>query len=676
MTTLGSRIRTTLRSRGQAAFLAASMLVGILVGLGAAGLVVALEFVRDLVERGDEATALGEWFVVASVPAGLFASWLLNRWLGPGVSGGGVTETMVGVNLEGGYLASRIIAPKIAATAATLGSGGSGGREGPIVLIGGALGSWFGRHTGFGIDQVKSFVAAGAGAGIGASFNAPIAGMMFALEVVLSSFAIRHISAIVVTSVSAAVTAHTLVGEEVFLRSREYSLEDPRQLLLYAALAVLTVVFGVLFLKVFDLLTSTRAFSRVPGWTMPLLMGVSVGLLGLVYIETLGTGQDFLSKLLALTDEGGYVWWSLFAIAALKSVTTALTRKGGGSAGTFMPALVIGGTVGAGFAILADKVWAFSPIEPGAFALVGMAAALAAIARAPLTSVILVFELTGGYGLVLPLMLASALATFLADRVHPESAYTMSLSRKGIHLPKAEDIDLLDTVNVEEVMDPIDRAVSPTMSLEEFSQLLDRTRHHGMPVLDRGRLVGVMSVTDLESAGGPNPDATVGDAMTATPITVTPELPVSAALARMASLGLGRLPVVADDDPGRLLGMFRRDSVVKAYHHALGLATGRELYRERVKLRSHPGATFFESTIPRGSPMVGWAVKDIHWPEGATLVSIRRGPSVLIPHGHTYLEAGDTITVFGTGESREELGYLLEPGQDPTGEWTRTVQLR
>jgi NhaP-type Na+/H+ and K+/H+ antiporter len=128
------------------------------------------------------------------------------------------------------------------------------------------------------------------------------------------------------------------------------------------------------------------------------------------------------------------------------------------------------------------------------------------------------------------------------------------------------------------------------------------------------------------------------------------------------------MPVVADDDPTRLLGMFRRESVVKAYHHALGLSTGREMYRERSKVRSQPGAAFYEATIRRGTPIVGWTVKDINWPEGAILVSIRRGSSVTIPHGDTVLEVGDTITVFGTGESREALGFLLEPGQDATGE--------
>lgn len=669
MAVIISRIRSALRARGHTAFLAASLLLGVLVGIGASLLVWTMELVSHGVTETDAFFGLGRWIFLISIPLGLFAAWLLNDRFGPDVSGGGVAETMVGLNLKGGHLPARLVPAKIAATVATLGTGGSGGREGPIVLIGAAIGSSLGRSTRFGLDQVKSLIAAGAGAGIGASFNAPIAGMMFALEVVLSSFAIRHISAIVVTSVAAAVTTHALVGEETFLRSPPYELQDPLQLILYALLAVLAVLFGTIFLRVLDRIGGAHLSSRIPAWLLPVLMGIAVGVIGLAYPETLGTGQEFLTDLLALRNPGDFVWWTLLIIAALKGVTAAMTRKGGGSAGTFMPALVIGGAVGAGFAILIDPIWTFSRVDPGAFALVGMAAALAATARAPLTAVILVFELTGSYGLVLPLMLAAALATLIGDRIHPESAYTMSLARKGIRLPKSEDIDLLDTVAVEEVMSDVDAVATPGMSMNDLERLLDRTRHHGMPVMSDRDLVGVVSVTDLERVGERKADTIVGEEMTPNPITVTPDQPVSIALARMASLGLGRLPVVADDDPKRLVGMFRRESVVRAYHHALGLATGRELYRDRVRVRTQPGAAFFEATVRRGTPIVGWQVKDVHWPDGAILVSIRRGSSVLIPHGETVVDVGDTITVFGTGESREDLGFLLEPTLDTTGEW-------
>jgi CIC family chloride channel protein len=662
-----------LASRGTAAFMFAALVLGLIVGVGAAVLVWAIELVFRGTANIDDYLEWGRWFVVLSVPVGILVSWLLDRRYGPGVASGGVTEAMVGISLHGGYLPTRLIPSKVLATAMTLGTGGSGGREGPIALIGATIGSSFSRYTGFGQDHIRSLVAAGAGAGIGASFNAPIAGMLFAMEVMLRSFSVRHLNVIVITSVAAAVTTQSLVGEEVILSSPSHDLTAANQLILYAALALLAVLFGLFFLRVLDITSESDFPSRIPSWVKPVTAGIAVGLIGVFAPRTLGTGQEFLGDLLALSGDGDgeYVWYALFGLAALKAVSTSLTRAGGGSVGTFMAALFIGGTIGAGFAILVEPVWTFSEINTGAFAVVGMAATFAAVARAPLTSVIIVFEITGDYGLVLPLMLGAALATFLGDRFHADSAYTISLTRRGIHLPTSQDVDLLDTVTVGEVMADVDQPASPSMTVTDLDNLLERGHHHGVPVVDHNRLVGVVSYGDVDYLEGPTDGLTVADVMTPKPITLTPAMPVSAALARMASLGLGRLPVVAEDDPKALVGMFRRESVVRAYHHALGTATGRELYRERVRLRTQPDAAFFEWLIRRGSPMANAQVKDIRWPSSATLVSVRRGASVLIPHGATVIEPGDVLTVFGTGESREELAHLAEPNGEPTQEWNR-----
>jgi len=655
--------------RGTGALLLAALLLGVLVGLGSASLVWTIDYSRRAFEALDGALGWGKWFILFSIPLGLLIAWALDRRFGPGVASGGVTEAMMSVGLHGGYLPTRLIPAKIAATAATLGAGGSGGREGPIALIGAAIGSSFSRYTGFGQDHVKSLVAAGAGAGIGASFNAPIAGMLFAMEVILRSFSVRHLNAIVITSVIAAVTTHLLIGQESILTSPQHNLDDPRQLILYAGLALVAVLFGVLFLRVLAVTSGYRLPRRLPGWLFPIGVGVIVAAIGLlepttigqVRPTTLGTGQTFLQDLLFSTSESDLLWLPLFFVAAVKIVTTSLTRAGGGSVGTFMAALVIGGSVGAGFAALVTPVWSFSHIDPGAYAIVGMAATFAAVARAPLTSVIIVFEITGSYELVLPLMLGAALATFLGDRLHTDSAYTIALTREGIHLPTMEDIDLLDTVSVSDVMTIVDEAASPAMSVPDLVAMFDRHHHHGLPVVDKGVLVGVVAITDVEDLGDRMQDLTVADIMTRNPITATPDMPVSAALARMASFGLGRLPVVDDADRTVLLGMFRRESVVRAYHHALGTATGRELYRERTRLRSQPGTTFFESTVVRASPLANTSVKDIPWPSGAILVSIRRDTSVLIPHGNTRIEPGDRLTFFGTGTARVDVGHLMEP---------------
>jgi CIC family chloride channel protein len=658
-TTVLQKVKASLLQRGAAAFMAASLGVGVIVGLAAALLVWLTQLLRDASEWGIDDRS---WLVILTVPLGLTIAWLIAGMAGREIESGGVTETMVGLSLHGGYLPTRTVFGKIAATAVTLGSFGSGGREGPIVMIGGTIGSSLARHTRFGEDQIRGLIAAGAGAGIGATFGAPIAGMLVAMEVLLGNFAIRHLNAVVVASVAAAVTARSIVGEEQLLSAPAHSLGHPAELLLYAAVGVLALGFAYIFLRVLDLVAMQRGrIQALPKWLRPVLGGLVVGAVGVFQLDAIGTGQDYVGGLLSLRADNDFLWSALLLLALLKIVTNAVTRSAGGSAGTLMPSLFIGAAIGAALANIAEPLWGFSDIEPGAFAVVGMAATFAAVGRAPLTSILIVFEITGDYGLVLPLMLATSLATVFSERLHPESVYTMPLKRRGIHLLRREDIDLLDTVEVGDVMKWPGALVTPAMSTAEAQEILDAQRHHGLPVVEDGHVRGVVTVTDIERGGGGSEELTVGDVMTVSPITVFPSMPVSVAVARMAALDIGRLPVVADDDPTLFLGMFRRESVVQAYHHALGSATDRSMYRERIKQRTHVDATFYELPIPVGSPAAGRRVLDLTWPEDATLVSVRRGNRVMIPHGTTVLAEGDTVTAFGTGDSRIDLAYMLEP---------------
>jgi CIC family chloride channel protein len=644
------------------AFLMAALVVGILVGLAATLLVVLIDLLRDAGEALDQ--DWGSWVLIVLVPGGILLAWLIARVVGQEVESGGVTETMVGLSLHGGYLSTKTVFAKLAATASTLGAGGSGGSEGPIVMIGGAIGSSLARYTRFGEDRIRSLLAAGAGAGIGASFAAPIAGMLFAMEVLLQNFSIRHLNAVVVASVAAAVTTGTLLGDELLLRAPAgLRLGGPSELLLYAVLGLVVVAVALAYLRILDVVARQAARLRRRDWVRPVAAGLVVAVIGLLAPEVLFTGVGFLSDL--LRGDADKAIWVLVGFAVFKMVTNAATRSGGGSAGTFMPSLFIGGCVGTVLALVVQDAWTITDIDSRAFAIVGMAATFAAIARAPLTSIIIVFEITGSYDLVLPLMLATVLATVLTDRLHPASSYTLPLQQRGIHLLRSEDIDLLDTVTVGEVMRWPGTRIRPEMSLAEVDEILDHERHHGMPVLDAGRLVGIITVHDVAAAGGPSPDVTAAEAMTPSPITVVPSMPVSDALARMAALGFGRMPVVADDDPSHFVGMFRRESVVRAYHHALGATTDRAVYRERIKQRTHPGASFYELPVPPGSAAHGRLVKELDFPESATLVSIRRGHRVIIPHGDTMVQTGDTITAFGTSDSRVELAFMLEARPAP-----------
>ncbi len=650
------------------AFLGVSVVVGVAVGAAAALLVVTTDGVQWVFEELESLSSVGRWIALISVPSGLLVAWLLAHHLAPQAEGDGVPEAMEALALHGGYLPTSSVPVKLLATAATLGGGGSAGREGPIVYIGATIGSSIARHTRLNEDQVRSLVAAGAGAAIGASFNAPIAGMLFAMEVILGSFATRHLSSVVVASVAAAVTAQTLVGSEIALNAPVYRMGDPRELGLYVLLGLLVVPVAWLFLKTLDRAERHSGFVTRP-WMRPLVMGLVVAAIGLYEPRILGTGQEFISGLLSNADPTDYVVGSLLLIIVLKTLATASTLTSGGSGGAFFPSLFVGATLGTAFATFVAPAWGISTLEPGAFAVVGMAATFAAVGRAPLTAMLIVFEVTGlEYGLVLPLMLTTILATVIVDRIHPDSAYTMPLTRKGIRLVRATEVDLLDTVNVEKVMAEASPLAS-TLTLAQAQGILDRSKHHGLPVAEDELLIGILTLSDIVGSGGPSDQVTVGEAMTPKPVTVTPNTPVSVALEKMAALGVGRLPVVAEDNSKRLVGMFRRESAVHAYHLGLAETTGQHLDRARFRLRTDPGAGFFDFRIPPGSAAGGRRLKEVVWPEGATLVSIRRGRHVLIPTGNTELEVGDVVTAFGTNGARNRLIERLNAGADePTAE--------
>lgn len=653
------RLKTILRPGGTPAFLVLSVAVGVLVGLAASVLIVAMDFLTDLLGGLHDRQV---WSPLLTVPAGLVAAWLVARRYAPEVMGDGVPETIEGLAVHGGHIKTRTAPLKLLTTTLTLGLGGSAGREGPMVQVGGSIGSSVARHWGLGEDQVRSLVAAGAGAAIGASFNAPIAGMLFAIEVLLRNFAVRHVNSIVLASVSAAVTSRSLVGAEGILRAFPYGLTDPRELILYTGLGLLAVLAGFGFLRVLDFIEAIEV-KKAPRWLIPVVAGLAVGAVGMLDPRLLGTGQEVVASLVRL-DPVEDVWWILFLLAIGKALVTGLTIGGRGSGGAFMPSLFIGAALGAGFARLARSVWTISFIQPGAFAVVGMAAVFAAVARAPLTAMLIVFEITGDYGLVLPLMLVASLSTFLGDRLQADGIYTMALRRRGIILGRETEVDVLDSIAVGEVMVP-GHGVAPTTTVEELQELLTASRSHGTAVAEDGRLVGMVTITDLArsaTAGG----GTVADIMTRSPVTVSASAPVSSALERMAALGIGRLPVVDDEDPGRLVGLFKRESVVRAYQLALGRTTDHAAARQRLKIRAHPGAEFFDVTIPAGSTADGCLIREISWPAGCTVVSIRSGSAVQVPTGDTAMAAGDQLTIYGTeaGHRRilERLGLGAESG--------------
>ncbi|MDH5372632.1 MAG: chloride channel protein, partial [Acidimicrobiia bacterium] len=306
--------------------LALAALVGVGVGIAAVLLIFAVDVIGDVFTEAGERSGFGQWMIFISIPLGFLGAWWVATRFAPEVEGDGVPEAAAGLAVHGGYLGSRSIPFKIIATALTLGGGGSAGREGPVVQIGAAVGSFISRKARLGEDQIRSMVAAGAGAAIGASFNAPIAGMLFAMEVILRSFAARHLSSVVVASVAAAVTTEGLSKElgleETLLVAFPFGVGDSRELLLYLLLGLAVVVVAWMFLRSLDILEGLAGKLPGPKWIRPVLFGLAVASVGIFEPRVLGTGEEFTRHTLQLVTQGDDVWWVLLVLVMLKVATT------------------------------------------------------------------------------------------------------------------------------------------------------------------------------------------------------------------------------------------------------------------------------------------------------------------------------------------------------------------
>ena len=680
---LRGRLAATRLFDGTMLFLGAA--TGFVTGLLAAALIGGIQLVQRLA-FGSSATT----FELLLVPVlGAVLTGVIVTYWAPEPSGSGILRTMETLALHGGRSRKRVPAAGLAATSLSLGSGLSGGREAPIVLIGGSIGSLLGQVFALDEERLRSLVAAGAAAGIGASFNAPIAGMLFAIELIVGGLRTRSLQVIVVSSVVGSVTARQILGggfvfePQIAQRIEEaYTLEHPSHLLLYVLLGLVAAGVGLAFM--YSEIWASRRFAALQRriWR-PLTLGIAglaVGVLAVAGLpEILGSG-DHLPPIDGIRDPiqrmidgtfGEPAWGTVGLLVLLlvaKLVATSLTIGSGAAVGAFAPSLFMGAALGGALGMATALLFPDTGIAPGGVALVGMAAVFGAIARTPLTAILIVFELTNDYALVLPLMLATGVALFVADRVTSDSIYTRSLRLRGIVYQQPEDVDIMQTVRVREVMTSDHPTVPPTMSVAELRLLFADTRSHGFAVVDEGRLHGIVAVSDLQRiedhpdvrAGRREPDElTVGDICTERVLSVEPDDPVFRALHRMAAIDVGRIPV-ATAGGRRFLGMVRRSDVVQAYQRAIVRSLSDQQHRESRRLRDLAGVRFVEYIVDPDSEAAGKAVREIVWPKRTVLTSIRRAGEVIMPNGDTVLEPGDEVVVLTaletTGEVRRVIG--------------------
>jgi CIC family chloride channel protein len=413
---------------------------------------------------------------------------------------------------------------------------------------------------------MRVLVACGAAGGIAATFNAPLAGVFFAMELILRDFAAQSFGMVVLSSVTASVIGRAVFGNQPFLHLPAFTIQHPVEYALFAALGLVAGVVGVLFTRVLYLMEDgcDAAWARVrgPEWARPAVGGLLLGVLLLLLPEMYGVGYPVLGKGVA----GGYTIAFLLALLAGKIVATSLTIGIGGSGGVFAPSLFIGAMAGAAYGQALHHVIPGLSGQPGAYALIGMGAVFAGAARAPITAVIIMFELTGDYAIILPLMAAIVLAAGVSHLLSADTIYTLKLRRRGIDIDHEPSASALAAATVEQVMGPVaaTAAVPVHASLREAADALSRSRYGQLPVLDgAGAFQGVVTARSVaDTLAGPGHETDNLASVVEYPPTVTIEQSLEHTLDALATAD-GPLPVL-DTEHARLVGWLTHQQVLRA----------------------------------------------------------------------------------------------------------------
>lgn len=555
----------TFLNREPSTVLAVAAAIGVVTGL----LVIVFYRTIDLVQRvalegAVRAAAPLTLTVPLLVAVGLALSRALVRWGAGDSDGENIPDVMHAVAVRAGRVQPWPVAVKTAASALVIGLGGSVGPEGPIVVAGAAAGSRIGRWFGASPERLKTLVGAGAAAGIAAAFNAPIAGVLFAVEKILGSFGAPALGPVVAAAVLASVVARAAFGNEPVIGiPTEYGVGTAAEIGLYAVLGLVTGLVAVLYTRGVYKTQDWAGRLRRP-WVAVAAAIVVVGVLDVVFRADLwGRGHESLD-LGIVVDRAP---WFLLALAFAKLAATAASLAAARAGGVFTPALFIGGTVGGAFGLVFGA-------QPQAFALVGMAGLVAGATHAPLTAMMMVFEMTGDYGLILPLMLVAALAYLVARRLHPESIYTEWLARRGIHLTHGADAALLARLAVADSYDPRPRVLHEGAALGEMLTALREGRQTDLPVVDGdGRLVGVVTAFDLRELLSQEASLAglivAGDVMREVPDALTPHDSLLTALRRFGARDAALLPVVDNRRDRRLVGVLTRADLFATYERGL-----------------------------------------------------------------------------------------------------------
>jgi len=635
-------------------------LVGVSTGFVVVGFIKIIYIFQELFFGGGEKvfSFMGRYYVILIPVIGALLVGPIVTFLAPEAKGHGVPEVMKAVALRGGRIRPLVVVAKAIASALAIGSGASAGREGPIVQVGSAIGSTLGQWFQLNESRIKNLVACGAAAGISGVFNAPLAGVMFSMEVILRNFGARALSTVVVASVSSSIISQIYLGESPAFVAPSYSLWSPWELFLYAGLGILSAFTALLFVKTLYKAEDIFDNWKFVDWLKPAVGGLFVGIIGFCFPQVFGSGLETIEDALY----GRMDLILLFSLVIMKILATSFTLGSGSSGGVFAPALFIGAALGGGFGRLVYQNMPFDVAPPGAYALVGMASVFAGAAHAPVTAILIVFEMTRDYRIILPIMVAVVIATSISQLLNRESIYTIKLKRKGIDIGTFEEAKVFGAIQVRDAMSEAIEIVRRDMPANElFEKISENKGKTFFTVNQKDELVGWIRPEEMqEILFEKDVNLMLADDV-AIPITETciPDEPLNDVAKIMTINEITVMPVMDPTNTKKPIGVLKSASIFNTFANISSRrdAVLEEMDQEDVSAKD---TSHIQFKITSKSPISGKLIKELALPEGVVLTSIHRNHRLVLPKGDTVLVDKDKVWAVVNPETEEKFKAWLK----------------
>lgn len=545
-------------------YFALTLLTGIIAAFVAVGLHHSVDFVQNLLKTNH--TFTWESFLYGGI-AIFISGWLTTRKF-PSTMGSGVPSVRIALAVFHGKIKSSDTIAKFFTTVLSLGAGVSLGREGPTVTIASGFGSYLGSFFHLSKKRVKALVAVGSAGGIAAAFNTPISAVVFTLEEVVGDLNAKVLGSIVISSVVASITAQMLTGNSTMFTQLHYKLNHPTELVFYLLIGLIASGLGPLWMNtVLKLRKFNRTTMRNHRLTFIMIAFCTVGLLSFIHPGVIGSGTGTIENTLLSLILDPKIILTLFI---LKFIATSICYSSGMSGGLFMPTLLMGATMGSFIGAVASQYFPEITTNTGAYALVGMGAFFASVIRAPFTSILMVFELTRDYNIILPLMIANVISYTLSSRFGKESIYERISDQDGIHLPTREDNEVLESLTVEDAMADDIMSLNGHLNIKEAYERIKETDISGFPVIVRGKLIGMVSRSNIHlELAKKNFDKKIEFISEKKVIKIYPDQSLLVAFHRLKRFSISRIPVVSRLDDKNVIGILTAQDIVKKFGYEI-----------------------------------------------------------------------------------------------------------